>query len=309
MRDGWRMSKFTNIFLVAFISSTDTIMARAVSMTPQIQSLLDEKQQKIEQLEKCEGKKQGWMIAGISTIGLTAVGVVGNVVLANKSKNIDSAINSEKSLLNDAQQELNEINDKIIAEKQNDVDTKDSQDTKKDYTVKFTAEKYGTQKPIVTGNSVQNKKSNYDAFNLKINGTGYCFRSVRDDRYRGNITIDECRTLDYSDWLVLFPDEKIVRGISVISRNMPSSREKGVVPDAKNQDSLMNEYNDWRNNGRPLPVQDAEYACYCKMTEPYIGDWVFESWASGYALTDNCAFSCAWAIEDIEKFRNIVFGK
>jgi hypothetical protein len=45
------------------------------------------------------------------------------------------------------------------------------------------------------------------------------------------------------------------------------------------------------------------------MTEPYIGDWVFESWASGYALTDNCAFFCARAIEDIEKFRNIVFGK
>lgn len=112
------MLKFTNIFLIACILSIDAIIAHALSMTPQIQRLLDEKQQKIEALEKCEGKKQGWMIAGISTIGLTAVGVVGNVALANKSKSVDSAISNEKSALNAARLELNDVNDKIAAEKQ-----------------------------------------------------------------------------------------------------------------------------------------------------------------------------------------------
>ncbi len=46
------MSKFLYSFFTCCVASIDTITARAVSMTPQIQSLLDEKQQKIEQLEK-----------------------------------------------------------------------------------------------------------------------------------------------------------------------------------------------------------------------------------------------------------------
>ena len=115
---GLYMSKFTNIFLVSGILLADAICAHALQMTPQIQSLLDEKQQKIEALEKCEGKKQGWMIAGISTIGLTAVGVVGNIALANKSKNLSTQIESSATTLKNAQSELSDLNNQIIAEKQ-----------------------------------------------------------------------------------------------------------------------------------------------------------------------------------------------
>ena len=44
--------------------------------------LVHEKQQKMEQLEKCMGKMGNLKIAGISTLGLTAVGVAGNIAEA-----------------------------------------------------------------------------------------------------------------------------------------------------------------------------------------------------------------------------------
>lgn len=48
--------------------------------------LIKEKQRKIEELEKCTGSTGKLKIAGISTLGLTAAGVAGNVVEAKKIK-------------------------------------------------------------------------------------------------------------------------------------------------------------------------------------------------------------------------------
>ena len=79
--------------------------------------MLQEKQEKIEQLEKCEGKKQGWMIAGISTIGLTAVGVGVNIAQASKSNRLSDEIEMEKSTLERHQNDLNRIQNDIAAER------------------------------------------------------------------------------------------------------------------------------------------------------------------------------------------------
>lgn len=76
--------------------------------------LVREKQQKMEQLEKCMGASKGLKIAGISTLGLTAVGVAGNIA---EAKMIDSntktiAKNTEK--IKTAQEDLD--NAKLLAE-------------------------------------------------------------------------------------------------------------------------------------------------------------------------------------------------
>ena len=73
--------------------------ANAVNMTSQIQRLVREKQEKVSKLEECDGKRKGFMIAGISTIGLTAVGVGVNIAQANKSKKLDTSINSANTIL------------------------------------------------------------------------------------------------------------------------------------------------------------------------------------------------------------------
>ena len=82
-------------------------------MTPQIQRLLDQKQEKIKKLEECEGKKQGWMIAGISTIGVTAVGVGLNIVQASKRNRLDDEINTARHDLEKKREDLSSIQNQI----------------------------------------------------------------------------------------------------------------------------------------------------------------------------------------------------
>ena len=57
-----------------------------------INKLVQEKQRKMAELEKCMGSTKGLKIAGISTLGLTAVGVAGNVIEAKKIKEYDDKI-------------------------------------------------------------------------------------------------------------------------------------------------------------------------------------------------------------------------
>ena len=87
--------------------------AHAVNMTAQIKRLLDEKQHKMEELEKCEGKKKGFMIAGLSTIGLTAVGIGGNIALAAKSNKLSNEIDDKNRKLEQKQRDLSILNSKI----------------------------------------------------------------------------------------------------------------------------------------------------------------------------------------------------
>ena len=105
-----KIISFVGLFAVLGVGIGD---AHGVAMSAQVRRLLQEKQEKIEQLEKCEGKKQGWMIAGISTIGLTAVGVGVNIAQASKSNRLSSEIEMEKSTLERHQNDLNRINSQI----------------------------------------------------------------------------------------------------------------------------------------------------------------------------------------------------
>ena len=109
-----KIISFVGLFAVLGVGIGD---AHGVAMSAQVRRLLQEKQEKIEQLEKCEGKKQGWMIAGISTIGLTAVGVGVNIAQASKSNRLSDEIEMEKSALEKEQNNLNRIQNDIAAER------------------------------------------------------------------------------------------------------------------------------------------------------------------------------------------------
>lgn len=87
--------------------------ANGALMTNEIRGLMEEKERKMQELEKCDGKRKAFMIAGISTVGLTAVGIVGNVVLANKNKKLSEEINTKQSTLDSKQGTLNNLNNEI----------------------------------------------------------------------------------------------------------------------------------------------------------------------------------------------------
>lgn len=101
-----------------------------------VSQLLQEKQQKIQALEKCEGKRKGFMIAGISTIGLTGVGVVGNVALANANKRTEAELTSQKQTLATKKQEL--------ADRKKELENKKSQSKKSNETKSDQSDPGGT---------------------------------------------------------------------------------------------------------------------------------------------------------------------
>jgi hypothetical protein len=108
-----KMVSFFCIMTVAVSS-----VSYGVPITPQIRNLLEEKEEKIKALEQCDGKRKGWMIAGISTIGLTAVGVGVNIAQANKSSKLSDQIDTAKQELSRHETHLAQIQSQI-AEKSN----------------------------------------------------------------------------------------------------------------------------------------------------------------------------------------------
>ena len=99
------------IFVFGLIASLVPCLGFAEN--PQITRLMREKQNKIEQLEKCMGSTKGLKIAGISTLGLTAVGVAGNIAEASAIKKYDSEIEATDKKIEKTQQEIDEKRKKI----------------------------------------------------------------------------------------------------------------------------------------------------------------------------------------------------
>ncbi|MBR6363708.1 MAG: hypothetical protein IKS08_01310 [Alphaproteobacteria bacterium] len=114
-----KFMKYTSLLCLVSICALDNAFAdnppapRPVYMTSQIQRLLNEKQEKISKLEECDGKRKGFMIAGISTIGLTAVGVGVNIAQANKSNKLSNQIADQNRELEKQQSNLANINSQI----------------------------------------------------------------------------------------------------------------------------------------------------------------------------------------------------
>ena len=100
------MLKPVSFLVIALFGVISVFPGNAAQMTPQIQELLRQKEEKAKQLEACDGKRKAWMIAGISTIGLTAVGVGVNIAQANKSKKLDTDLKNRQT-------ELDRINVKL----------------------------------------------------------------------------------------------------------------------------------------------------------------------------------------------------
>ena len=68
-------------------------------INPEIIDLISEKQRKLDQLEQCSQKTKGFKIAGVSTIGLTAVGIAGNVALSNEREDVLQKLSNAKNTL------------------------------------------------------------------------------------------------------------------------------------------------------------------------------------------------------------------
>lgn len=68
--------------------------------------LAREKQRKMAELEKCMGSTKGLKVAGVSTLGLSAAGVIANIAEAKKIKEYDKKIEDAPKQLERKKQEL-----------------------------------------------------------------------------------------------------------------------------------------------------------------------------------------------------------
>lgn len=112
------MKKSVSILAIMLVGVMSAFPSKGAQMTSQIQRLLEQKEEKIKKLEECEGKKKGWMIAGISTIGVTAVGVGVNIAQANKSNKLSGEIEQSKQELERQQERLSRIEGQISKKEQ-----------------------------------------------------------------------------------------------------------------------------------------------------------------------------------------------
>lgn len=82
--------------LCAIFATTDFAVAY---VSPRVKALLREKREEYAALEQCAAKVDGFKIAGISTLGLTAAGVAGNVALAKRNKAAEDCVDGDCDLL------------------------------------------------------------------------------------------------------------------------------------------------------------------------------------------------------------------
>jgi len=107
------MKYIKTISVLSIITLGASQVSYGVPMSPQIRRLMAEKEEKMKALEQCDGKRKGWMIAGISTIGLTAVGVGVNIAQASKSNKLTNDIDAARSELQTQENKLSNINSQI----------------------------------------------------------------------------------------------------------------------------------------------------------------------------------------------------
>lgn len=86
--------------------------------------LVREKQRKMEELEKCMGASKGLQIAGLSTLGLTAVGVAGNIAEAQKRDSYEADMKSIEKKIKKLDDEIAEENEKKELIKQAEMEAK-----------------------------------------------------------------------------------------------------------------------------------------------------------------------------------------
>ena len=94
----------TGVFV--FLLFGITLNCFADSYDVRIAELTQQKLAKMQELEECGKSVKGFKIAGISTIGLTAVGVGGNIALANKQAKLDEEIESVENSIAEKECEI-----------------------------------------------------------------------------------------------------------------------------------------------------------------------------------------------------------
>ena len=271
--------------------------------------LVREKQQKMEQLEKCMGASKGLKIAGISTLGLTAVGVAGNIAEAKMIKTNEKTIEKKNKEIESTQKALDdkkaeiakkEADAKLLAEckttlRDNNITSVEKDEDgnckiltcKKDYgvsedsksCVKKTVSPVNNQIVLV---AIEEDTNAYKAYN---------FDETCDANNDEDLDVSNCSGLSKGEWSAEFSYGE-VKGIGLCSITSGAENETGV------------------------PSNTSGENCWCKVTSGVIGtsSWVLNfDFGSIEPIDDlncntDCVSYCGYYIANTEDLRKALFG-
>ncbi len=221
---------------------------------PEIQRLISEKQQKIAALEKCSRKVKGFKIAGISTIGLTAVGIAGNVALSNEREDVSQKLSNAKTTL--AKQQAEQRQAEIDAAAKAALDDARAQE-------------------------IASIKLDPDDI-----GNGYKYKSIDGSKVRSEINYKKCPEItENGNWCAVF-DKYIVQGTSACVDDTIHGNDaeftvavyQNISPVQSDGQYCYCKMTSWTPDGG-------------EKTETPNSSWMF--WADR-GDADDCAKNCAW---------------
>lgn len=198
--------------------------------------LAREKERKMAELEKCMGSTKGLKIAGISTLGLSAVGVAANVVEAKKIKDYDKSIEStEKQIENTATE---------IEKKKAELNSKNTNSSPESMDFTQSSFRYGYA-------------HNHD-------GTCNVYTS---EPGKPSMTETECPgDLANGEWTTTFESGEYIKGIAACAANDNKFEGTGGSCWCKiteSNKSSINVPSDWVFVGSPAPVTPTDCQKYC----------------------------------------------
>ncbi len=232
---------------------------------PRIAELTRSKQEKMERLQKCEGTTKALKIAGLSTIGLTAVGVVGNVVESQKLQTYQGQSNALDTQI---AQTKKEIEDKKAEIKTNKAEPTEPTNPAETSTT--------TTTPTTTGLAAVDTSENGNSARA-YNKDGSCDRYANGGWENDSTNPSQtCSGLKKEQWEVEFSYGRV-------SGNSKCSSTKGTHAEAGNPEPSEGQYC-WCKVKYYTPsggeVQDVES----------LSSWVFIE--DENVSVDDCAYNC-----------------
>lgn len=227
------------------VSAVDTSMQIQI-LDAEIEQLTAEKQKKYGELEKCEKSVNGFKIAGITTLGLTAVGAGVNIYQVSKRNKLDDQIELKKKEVANAKtaaEKLKAEQDILDLEKQKATDEKQDLEnkTKCDQELEKLADKNDKECVKQEDNSwvirrkskqvvVTTNKSLTKDQTQKYNQVIALGKSILNSEACVKAKISEC--------------ENVSRAVSVIEKNITTNTwDDKIIVDLKNKiDSVTTSY-------------------------------------------------------------------
>lgn len=249
---------------------------------PRIAELTRSKQEKMERLQKCEGTTKALKIAGLSTIGLTAVGVVGNVVESQKIKEYQGQSNAL---------------DTQIAQTKKEIEKAETEKNKTATAAGSTEPTNPTETPTTSTTGLADVDKDIDGSSFKAYSKDGTCDIYANDKWEPPVKnpAQTCSELEKEQWEVQFSYGRV-------SGNSNCSSTSGNYPVA----------------GDPASSDDGQY-CWCKARyytpsggqgqDVASSSWVFR--VAGYDASDCarfCASNCADDVRDASAFRKAVFA-